>query len=154
MTLVRDVLDRVAGTAPPVCSRVVEAWLIAQRGVNTSPIVTIVRMSQFFQRDLLKGRVALVTGGGTGICRGIALAFAAHGCDVAITSRNREHLDPAVAELRGFGVRAVGHPADVRHPDAVNGMMSTVVYELGRLDILINGAAGNFVCLAENLSPN
>jgi peroxisomal 2,4-dienoyl-CoA reductase len=111
-------------------------------------------MSQFFQRDLLRGRVALVTGGGTGICRGIALAFAAHGCDVAITSRKREHLDPTVAELRGFGVRALGHPADVRHPDAVNGMMSAVVHELGRLDILINGAAGNFICLAENLSPN
>src|SRR5215831_5492380 len=117
-------------------------------------MVTIVRMSQSFQRDLLSGRVALVTGGGTAICRGIALAFAAHGCDVAITSRKREHLDPTVAELRGFGVRALGHPADVRHPDAVNGMMSTVVHELGRLDILVNGAAGNFICLAENLSPN
>ena len=47
-----------------------------------------------FATDLLKGQAALVTGGGTGICRGIALALAAHGCDVAITSRRKEHLDP------------------------------------------------------------
>lgn len=104
--------------------------------------------------DLLKGRVALVTGGGTGICRGIAHAFAAHGCDVAITSRNHEHLEPTAAELRERGVRAVAHAADVRDPEAVNAMMAAVVAQLGRLDILVNGAAGNFICLAENLSPN
>ena len=107
-----------------------------------------------FQRDLLKDKVALITGGGTGICRGIALAFAAHGCDVAITSRKSEHLEPTAAELRGLGVRAVARAADVRDPAAVNDMLSTVVGELGRLDILVNGAAGNFICLAENLSPN
>ena len=107
-----------------------------------------------FSADLLKGRVALVTGGGTGICRGIAHAFAAHGCDVAITSRKIEHLAPTAAELRARGVRATAHAADVRDPDAVNTMMAAVIGELGRLDILVNGAAGNFVCLAENLSPN
>jgi peroxisomal 2,4-dienoyl-CoA reductase len=59
-----------------------------------------------FQANLLEHRVALITGGGTGICRGIALAFARHGCAVAITSRNLEHLEPTVAELRGLGARA------------------------------------------------
>jgi peroxisomal 2,4-dienoyl-CoA reductase len=107
-----------------------------------------------FQPDLLKGRVALITGGGTGICRGIALAFAAHGCDVAITSRKAEHLEPTVAELRATGRRALGKAADVRDPVAVNDVVSATVAELGRLDILVNGAAGNFICLAENLSPN
>jgi peroxisomal 2,4-dienoyl-CoA reductase len=107
-----------------------------------------------YRRDLLKGRTALITGGGTGICRGIALAFAAHGCDVAITSRKREHLEPTVEELRGLGVRATAHAADVRQPEAVNEMMAAMTGELGRLDILVNGAAGNFICLAENLSPN
>jgi 2,4-dienoyl-CoA reductase [(3E)-enoyl-CoA-producing], peroxisomal len=107
-----------------------------------------------FQPDLLKGRVALVTGGGTGICRGIALAFAAHGCDVAITSRKIEHLEPTVAELRATGCRAMARAADVRDPVAVNDVMTATVAELGRLDILVNGAAGNFICLAENLSPN
>ena len=107
-----------------------------------------------FSSELLKGRTALVTGGGTGICRGIALAFAAHGCDVAITSRSPAHLDPTAAEIRALGVRSVARAADVRNPDAVGEMMAAVVGELGRLDILVNGAAGNFICLAENLSPN
>jgi peroxisomal 2,4-dienoyl-CoA reductase len=107
-----------------------------------------------FQSDLLQGRVALVTGGGTGICRGIALAFAAHGCDVAITSRKMEHLEPAVAELRATGRRAVAAAADVRDPAAVDRAVSATIAEFGRLDILVNGAAGNFICRAENLSPN
>jgi peroxisomal 2,4-dienoyl-CoA reductase len=107
-----------------------------------------------FQPDLLRGRAALVTGGGTGICRGIALAFAAHGCDVAITSRRMEHLEPTAAEIRSRGVRAVAKPVDVRQPDAVKAMVEAVARELGGLDILVNGAAGNFICLAENLSPN
>jgi len=60
-----------------------------------------------FQPDLLKGKAALVTGGGTGICRGIALALAAHGCDVAIVSRKAEHLEPTAGELRSIGVQAL-----------------------------------------------
>jgi 2,4-dienoyl-CoA reductase [(3E)-enoyl-CoA-producing], peroxisomal len=82
-----------------------------------------------FAPSLLKGKAALITGGGTGICRGIALAFAAHGCDVAITSRKIEHLEPTVDELRALGVQAVAKVADVRD-------------------------AAAFICLAENLSPN
>ena len=103
-----------------------------------------------FQPNLLGNRVALITGGG----RGIALAFARHGCDVAITSRKLEHLEPTRDELRALGVRVVARAADVRDPAAVNDAVAAVVSELGRLDILINGAAGNFICLAENLSPN
>ena len=111
-------------------------------------------MTHTFDPHLLKDRVALITGGGTGICRGIALAFAQHGCHVAITSRKMEHLEPTVDELRGIGVRALARAADVRDPAAVGETVAAVVAELGRLDILINGAAGNFVCLAEHLSPN
>jgi 2,4-dienoyl-CoA reductase [(3E)-enoyl-CoA-producing], peroxisomal len=111
-------------------------------------------MTRMFSSDLLEGRAALVTGGGTGICRGIALAFAAHGCDVAITSRKMEHLEPTVAELRASGRRAFAKAADVRDPAAVGAVVDATVAELGRLDILVNGAAGNFICLAENLSPN
>ncbi|MGH9140919.1 MAG: SDR family oxidoreductase [Vicinamibacterales bacterium] len=107
-----------------------------------------------FQATLLENRVALITGGGTGICRGIALAFARHGCDVAITSRKLEHLEPTVAELRAQGVRAAGRAADVRDPAAVEAAVAAIVAELGRIDILVNGAAGNFICLAEHLSPN
>jgi peroxisomal 2,4-dienoyl-CoA reductase len=107
-----------------------------------------------FTADLLNGRAALVTGGGTGICRGIALALAAHGCDVAITSRRREHLDPTAEAIAGAGVRALALAVDVRDAAAVTAVVDETAATFGRLDIVINGAAGNFVCLAENLSPN
>lgn len=107
-----------------------------------------------FARSLLENKVALITGGGTGICRGIALAFAAHGCHVAITSRKMDHLEPTRDELRAKGVRAMAKAADVRDAAAVADMVAAVAAELGGIDILINGAAGNFICLAENLSAN
>ena len=107
-----------------------------------------------FSSDLLRGKTAFITGGGTGICRGIALAFAEHGCNVAISSRKAEHLEPTADEIRGRGVRAVAVAADVRDPAAVEQAVGACVRELGRLDILVNGAAGNFICAAENLSPN
>jgi len=108
----------------------------------------------YFSSELLKGRAALVTGGGTGICRGIALALADAGCDVAIASRKIEHLEPTAGEIRQRGVRAVAVAGDVRIPADVDGMVSRTVDAFGRLDVLVNGAAGNFVCLADVLSPN
>jgi 2,4-dienoyl-CoA reductase [(3E)-enoyl-CoA-producing], peroxisomal len=107
-----------------------------------------------FTRDLLSGRAALVTGGGTGICRGIALALAAHGCDIAIISRRAEHLDPTAREIEHIGVRALAVPGDVRDPAALQQAVDAAALAFGRLDILVNGAAGNFLCHAENLSPN
>ena len=107
-----------------------------------------------YQSDLLRGKVALVTGGGTGICRGLALALASHGCDVAITSRKEEHLLPTCQEIERAGVRAFAVPGDVRDPAAVDRTVEKAVKALGHLDILVNGAAGNFLCLAENLSAN
>jgi peroxisomal 2,4-dienoyl-CoA reductase len=107
-----------------------------------------------YRPGLLRGKTALVTGGGTGICRGIALALAQAGADVAITSRKQEHLDPTVDDLKRAGVRAIGMAGDVRDAPAVDMVIKAVGERLGGIDILVNGAAGNFVCLAENLSPN
>jgi peroxisomal 2,4-dienoyl-CoA reductase len=107
-----------------------------------------------FTRDLLANRAAFVTGGGTGICRGIALALAAHGCDVAITSRRTEHLEPTAREIEHLGVRALATPADVRDTSAVEIAVERAAAAFGRLDILVNGAAGNFLCPADALSPN
>src|SRR5262245_10582557 len=107
-----------------------------------------------FNSNLLRGRAAFITGGGTGICRGIALAFARHGCDVAVASRKAEHLEPTVQELVACGVRACGLPADVRDPSAIGAAVDTAARTFGRLDILVNGAAGNFLCRVEDLSPN
>jgi len=111
-------------------------------------------MSAWFGKDLLQGKAALVTGGGTGICRGIAHALASAGCDVAIASRSLEHLEPTVADLRAAGVRSLAVAADVREPAAVDAVVARTAEALGRIDILVNGAAGNFVCPAERLSPN
>lgn len=108
----------------------------------------------YFAPQLLAGRSALVTGGGTGICRGIALAFASLGCNVAISSRTQEHLTPTVGELEACGVRALGVAGDVRKPSDVDVVVGTTVDRFGRLDIVVNGAAGNFLCRAEDLSPN
>jgi peroxisomal 2,4-dienoyl-CoA reductase len=107
-----------------------------------------------FTRHLLAGRAAFVTGGGTGICRGIALALAAHGCDVAIASRRAEHLAPTAQDIERLGVRTLAVPADVRDPVAIGHAVDAAAEAFGRLDIVVNGAAGNFLCLAEQLSPN
>ena len=108
----------------------------------------------FFTPNLLRGRVALITGGGTGIGRGIALAFASAGCDVAILSRSEDHLTGTVREIEAYGVHALGVVADVRKAEQVDAALTQVVDTLGQLDILVNGAAGNFLCAAESLSPN
>jgi 2,4-dienoyl-CoA reductase [(3E)-enoyl-CoA-producing], peroxisomal len=107
-----------------------------------------------FAREMLKGRAALVTGGGTGIGRGIALALAAHGCDVAITSRRAEHIDPTAHEIGACGVRTIAHPADVREPAAIAQAIDATVAAFGHLDVIVNNAAGNFLCAADQLSPN
>ena len=107
-----------------------------------------------FQDDLLAGKVALVTGGGTGIGFGIATEIARLGADVAIASRKPEHLEPAVARLEAHGRRAVAVPVNVREPESVGAMVDRAVETLGGLDILVNNAAGNFYAPSAELRPN
>jgi 2,4-dienoyl-CoA reductase [(3E)-enoyl-CoA-producing], peroxisomal len=107
-----------------------------------------------FRPDLLRGRAAFVTGGGTGIGAGIARALARHGAAVAIASRKAEHLEPTAREIAAAGGKALVLPVDVRDAAAVEQAVSAAASSFGRLDIVVNGAAGNFVCRAEDLSPN
>ncbi|MBA3259424.1 MAG: SDR family oxidoreductase [Gemmatimonadales bacterium] len=107
-----------------------------------------------FRPDLLAGQVALVTGGGTGIGLGIASALAAAGATVAIASRKPEHLEPAAARLRADGARVSTVETNVREPEAVAAMVGRVTDEHGRLDVLVNNAAGNFYAPSATLSPN
>ncbi len=98
--------------------------------------------------------VALVTGGGTGLGRAIAGALAADGYRLAIASRSEAHLADGAAELRRRGATVRTVPVDVRLPDQVDRMVAAVTAEYGRLDVLVNNAAGNFPIPAERLSPN
>ena len=107
-----------------------------------------------FRPDLLAGRVALITGGGTGIGLGIASSLAAAGAELAIASRNPKHLEPAAEQLRSGGAKVTAVEVNVREPDSVARMVDRVVQERGRLDILVNNAAGNFYAPSAGLSPN
>ena len=107
-----------------------------------------------FQDNLLGGQVALVTGGGTGIGFGIASELARYGAAVAIASRSPDHLTPALDQLQAAGATALGIEANVREPDSIKAAGTKTVEESGRIDILVNNAAGNFYAASAGLSPN
>ena len=112
-------------------------------------------MASVFRNDILKGRVAFVTGGGSGICKGISQALMAHGASVAIASRSQDKLDAAAAELQDeTGGECLAVAADVREPDQVEAALDKAIAELGNVDIVVNGAAGNFLAPAAQLSYN
>lgn len=102
----------------------------------------------------LRDRVAIVTGGGTGIGLGIATELAREGAHVVLASRKREHLDAGVGTIREAGGSASAQVCDIRDAEAVQAMVAAVVAEHGRLDVLVNNAAGNFVVPAEEYTPN
>ena len=107
-----------------------------------------------FATPVLEGQTAIVTGGGTGIGLAIARALGRLGATVAIASRDEAHRAAGAAALERDGARALAVPVDVRDPAAVEAMVGEVVRATGRVDILVNNAAGNFICRAEDLSPN
>ena len=129
-------------------------------------MICATHMNKIFVDGILNGRVAFVTGGGTGITGGVAQALAEAGANVALVSRSLEHLEPAAKAIND--ARSVRSPtvregsigeafaiaADVRKPDEVERAIAATVERFGKVDIVVNGAAGNFLCAAEELSPN
>src|SRR5205807_50157 len=132
-------------------------------------------MNSIFANGILKDRVAFVTGGGTGITGGVARALAEAGANVALVSRRLEHLEPAANAINEARSTARGSSptvregspiasanigeafpvaADVRNPEEVEKAIAATVERFGKIDIVVNGAAGNFLCAAEELSPN
>jgi NAD(P)-dependent dehydrogenase (short-subunit alcohol dehydrogenase family) len=103
---------------------------------------------------LLEGKAAWVTGGGTGLGRAMALRFSELGAKIAVSGRRPEPLEETCATIRASGGTAVAAPCDVRDPSAVDAALAAVLDGLGGLDILVNNAAGNFLCPSEDLSPN
>lgn len=107
-----------------------------------------------FAPNLFENRVAVVTGGGTGIGLAIATRLASLGARVVVASRNAEHLEAGVAAVQRAGQEGSAVQVDVRDPVQVDEMVAHAVKTFGRIDVLVNNAAGNFVCRAEDLSPN
>ena len=114
-------------------------------------------MSEFrsvLAADAHAGRVALVTGGGTGIGRATALELARTGARVAICGRRPEPLDAVRQEVESAGAECLAVPADVREADQVDALVERTVEHFGPIDVLVNNAGGQFVAPAEEISPN
>ena len=107
-----------------------------------------------FRDDLFDGQVALITGGGSGIGRGIADTLAGLGAHVVLASRKLERVEAAAAEIRAAGGKASAVAVDVRDADRVNEMIADRARAQGRIDLLVNNAAGNFYAPSETLSAN
>jgi NAD(P)-dependent dehydrogenase (short-subunit alcohol dehydrogenase family) len=102
--------------------------------------------------DLFAGSVALITGGGRGIGRLTALAFATLGADVAIAARNEENLDRTRAEIEALGRQCVATVTDIRNIESVEAMLSTTLERFGRIDTLVNNAGGQFPARPSQIS--
>lgn len=111
-------------------------------------------MDKIFVENILQGKVAFVTGGGTGITGGIARAFAEAGAKVAITSRKPENLEAMKQTIEAAGGECLAFASDVRDYEAIEKAIAATVEKFGKIDIVVNGAAGNFLCAAEELSAN
>jgi len=107
-----------------------------------------------FAPGLLKGQVALVTGGGTGIGLGISELLAELGAHVVIASRKPQHLEAALTTITARGHQASVVQLDVRDNEQVKAVVDGVAATHGRLDLLVNNAAGNFYAPSATLSPN
>lgn len=100
------------------------------------------------------GQVVAVTGGGTGLGKGMALEFARLGARIAILSRKPDHLAAGVAAMEAIGATAIAVACDVRDPEAIARAFDEIEATLGPVDVLINNAAGNFPAPAEEMTPN
>jgi len=107
-----------------------------------------------FQNNLLAGRVALITGGGTGLGRSLALRLAELGAKTFLVARREEPLRRTAEEIRTAGGTCGFAACDVRDPAAVEEALATAEKQFGSVDTLINNAAGNFIARTEKLSPN
>jgi len=93
----------------------------------------------------LTGKVAIVTGAGRSIGKGIALAFAEAGADVACVARTTSEIEAVSEEIRGLGRKSVAITCDVREAEQVENMVKTAFEEFGRIDILVNNAGGGYL---------
>ncbi|RZJ67058.1 MAG: SDR family oxidoreductase [Flavobacterium sp.] len=111
--------------------------------------------AKMLRDDALKGKTIVVTGGGSGLGKSMTQYFLELGANVAITSRDIEKLRATASELEAAtGGKCLPVACDVRHYEQVELMLKTVLDEFGKVDVLLNNAAGNFISPTERLSAN
>lgn len=111
-------------------------------------------MSTVFEAGVLTGKTAFIAGGSSGINLGIAHGLAAAGAKISLISRSAERVTKAVDALRAEGHTAIGSSADVRHYEEVSKALQETSRQFGDIDIVVSGAAGNFLAAANTLSAN
>jgi NAD(P)-dependent dehydrogenase (short-subunit alcohol dehydrogenase family) len=119
---------------------------------NTQPTGAL--QMDIFREDAFAGKVVFVAGGSTGINLAIAQRFAEKGARIGLISRNAERVQSAVSSIVDTGGTAMGIAADVRQYDAVADALAKVHQAYGEIDVVISGAAGNFLSPALGLSAN
>lgn len=102
----------------------------------------------------MKGKVVIVTGGSSGMGKAMAKRFAIDGNYVVITGRNEERLKETKADIETFEGQVLPFQMDIRDPEMAKQMVEKANEKFGKIDALINNAAGNFICPAEKLSVN
>lgn len=107
-----------------------------------------------YQPDLLAGRAVLITGGGTGLGKAMAVRFAGLGAKIFLCGRREEPLRETCEAIRAASGTAAFALCDVRDAAAVEQMAAAAEKEFGAIDTLVNNAAGNFIARTETLSPN
>tara|TARA_B100001971_G_C18145869_1_gene513019 strand:+ start:104 stop:958 length:855 start_codon:yes stop_codon:yes gene_type:complete len=108
-----------------------------------------------FEIDLLKGKTIIITGGGTGLGKSMAVRFAELGANLVLTSRRQDVLDETSAEIKeATGAKILTVVADIRSPEQVTDMVAQSVSRFKKIDGLLNNAAGNFISPTEKLSEN
>ena len=106
-----------------------------------------------FEKNLLKNKVILITGGGTGLGKSMAMRFAELGASLVIASRRKDVITKTTDQIKKIGSEALGLQCDVRNIDQVQSMVHDTLTHFDKIDILINNAAGNFISPTEMLTP-
>lgn len=120
-----------------------------------SKLITLNYKEKMLRDNALKGKTIVVTGGGSGLGKSMSNYFLELGANVAITSRNLEKLQNTAKELEAeTGGNCLPLQCDVRHYDQVEGMLAATIERFGKVDVLLNNAAGNFISPTERLSAN
>ena len=106
-----------------------------------------------FKKDILKNKVILITGGGTGLGKSMAMRFAELGASLVIASRRKDVISKTTSQIKEIGSEVLGLQCDVRDMDQVQSMINVTLNHFDKIDILINNAAGNFISPTEMLTP-